>query len=95
MKVMVANGEKLYCNGCCNGVRIFFHGIMFTIEFFFLAIEGCDAVLSTQWLGTLGPIWSDFTKLVMSFEYKGSRMELEGINGPTHKVVEGGVAVRE
>lgn len=71
MKVMVVNGEKLNCKGRYDGVKIFFHSIEFTIDFFLLAIEGCDVVLDTQWLRTLGPIWWDFEKLVMSFNYKG------------------------
>ncbi|KAG6647297.1 hypothetical protein CIPAW_07G069300 [Carya illinoinensis] len=36
MKVMVANGEKLDCKGRCDGIKIFFHGTEFTINFFYL-----------------------------------------------------------
>lgn len=42
-----------------------------------------------------GPVWWGFIKLVMSFDYKGGRMALKGMKGPTHKVVEDRVATKE
>ncbi|KAG6702641.1 hypothetical protein I3842_07G045800 [Carya illinoinensis] len=82
-KVMVANGEKLDYEGRCNNVEVWVQGNQFSIEFFLLAIEGCDAIL-----------W-DFTKLAMSFKNNGRKVELKGIMGPRHKVGEEGVATRE
>lgn len=68
---------------------------LFTIDFFLLAIEGCDAVLGTQWMWMLGPICLDFNEMVMNFKYSSKRIELKKINGPVHKVVEGGVVAKE
>lgn len=42
-----------------------------------------------------GTICLDFNKMVMNFENFGKQIELKGIKGPTHKVVEGGVATKE
>lgn len=44
---------------------------------------------------TLRPICLDFNKMVMNFEYLGRRIELKGIKGHLHKVVEGGVDAKE
>lgn len=95
MKVMVANGERLDYEGCCSSVEVWFQGNQFSIDFFLLAIEGCDIVLGTQWMCTLGPIWWDFAKPAMSFKHNGRQVEFKGIRGPKHKVVEEGVAVKE
>jgi len=65
--VTVANGEKLECCGICMGVRVMLQGEPFTVDFFLLQLEGCDAVLETQWLSKLGPVWWDFAKLLMKF----------------------------
>lgn len=53
MKVTVANGEKLDCKGRCDGIQISLHDVLFTIDLFLLAIEGCDVGLDTQWIRTL------------------------------------------
>lgn len=60
LSVTVANGDKLLCEGCCSSVQLCIQVIEFVLDFYILAIEGCDAVLGTQWLRSLGPVWWDF-----------------------------------
>lgn len=54
--VLVANGERLLSLGCCNGVQLMLQGTPIEVDFFLLLLEGCNAILGVQWLGTLDPI---------------------------------------
>jgi len=58
------------------------------VDFFILPKDVCEAVLGTQWLRTLGPIWWDFARLVMIFKWKSKEVELRGIKLPTHRMIE-------
>lgn len=55
---------------------------------FLLPLEGCDAILGTQWLRELGPIWWDFAKLLMNFHWRGRSISLKGVEAPIHRVVD-------
>jgi len=88
MTVTVANGEKIHCTGVCAGVLLWLQGEPFLVDFFILPMDVCEAVLGTQWLRTLGPIWWDFAKLVMVFQWKRKEVELRGIKLPTHRMIE-------
>jgi hypothetical protein len=56
MRVVVANGETLLSGGVCKGVILRLRGYSFTIDFYVLEIEGCEAILRACWLQKLGPI---------------------------------------
>jgi hypothetical protein len=88
MTVTVANGEKINCTGVCARVLLWLQGEPFLVDFFILPMDVCEAVLGTQWLRTLGPIWWDFARLVMIFQWKGKEVELRGIKLPTHRMIE-------
>ena len=45
-----------------------------------MALRGCDAVLGTQWLSTLGEIQWNFKLLTMSFWYRNQQVLLQGLN---------------
>ena len=42
--------------GFCSNVTMCIQRVKFCIQFHVLALRGCDAVLGTQWLSTLGEI---------------------------------------
>ena len=46
---------------------------------FTLTLGGCDVVLGTQWLRTLGPILWDFAELWMQFSPDGHKQTLKGL----------------
>ena len=48
-----------------------------------LPLGGCDLVLGTQWLKTLGLIQWDFNLLIMAFQLRGKSMILKGLR-PSH-----------
>jgi hypothetical protein len=84
----MASGEKLECRGICHGLRMALQGEPFMMDFFLLPLEGCDAILGTQWLRELGPIWWDFAKLLMNFHWRGRSISLKGVEAPIHRVVD-------
>ena len=69
--MVVANRERLSSPWCCNGVKLFLQDIPIEVDFFLLPLEGCDAILGVQWLGTLGPILWDFGRMQMQFTITG------------------------
>ncbi|KAJ1704357.1 hypothetical protein LUZ63_004136 [Rhynchospora breviuscula] len=49
--------------------------------------EGYDVVLGVQWLETLGPVLTDWSKLHMEFNYKGQQIHLQGESKPNAKAI--------
>ena len=70
LEVKVANGEIVKTQGLCSEVPVIVQGVKFCINFHVLALGGCDAVLGSQWLSTLGEIQWNFKLLTMSFWYR-------------------------
>ena len=48
-------------------------------DIFSLPLGGCDVVLGTQWLRTIGPILWDFAELWMQFSINGTKHTLRGL----------------
>ena len=51
----------------------------FLVDFYLIALEGCDAILAAQWLRTLGPIVSNFDTMEMGFTVGKKDIRLVGI----------------
>ena len=75
LEIKAANGSIMKTQGFCNKVPVCVQGVEFCIQFHVLALGGCDAVLGTQWLNTLGEIQWNFQLLTMCFCY-GSKQVL-------------------
>ena len=58
------------------------------MNFSLLELGGCDIVLGTQWLSTLGVISWNFKKLLMGFMFKGRQILLQGIKA-TNSIIHG------
>ena len=58
------------------------------MNFSLLELGGCDIVLGTQWLSTLGVISWNFKKLLMGFMFKGRQIWLQGIKA-TNSIIHG------
>ena len=56
LEVKVANSTMVRTQGFCSSIPVCVHGVEFCVQFHVLALGGCDAVLGTQWLSTLGVI---------------------------------------
>ena len=80
MEVIVASREKIQSPGKCNPIVVELQGWKFHIKFFVLPLEGYGIVLGAQWLRVLGPIWWDFEKLKMNFNWEGKPVTLHGVH---------------
>lgn len=85
--VMVASGERLVSSGKCNQTCINLQGYSLLVDFYWLPLEGCDVVLGTQWLSTLGLIQWDFSKLLMKFELKEKTIVLHGLKNSEDRII--------
>lgn len=60
LEVKVANGAMVRTQGFCDQVPICIQREEFSIPFHVLPLGGCDVVLGTHWLTTLGDIQWNF-----------------------------------
>jgi hypothetical protein len=67
-QIMIANGGSMKCGGRCENVRLQIGDYHLKSHMFAIDMGGCDIVLSTGWLRTLGPILMDFKELTMQFD---------------------------
>ena len=79
LKVRVVDGIVLKTLGSCHGVTITLQGHRFVVDFNILHLDGCEVVLGTQWLSTLGEINWDFRLLTIRFLYMGKSVFLQGL----------------
>jgi len=68
IQVTVGNKKIIECTGRCLGLSFSIQGIIVRADFLVLPVAACQAVLGVQWLETLGPIKTDYKKLIMSFK---------------------------
>ena len=76
---MVANGSILPCKGKCHNVCISIGYYNLCSNMFSMPLGGCDVILGTQWLRTLGPILWDFVEVWMQFSVNGKKNTLKGL----------------
>ena len=69
---------KVKTKGVCHLVQLLMQGIKFMVELNAIPFWGCEVVLGTQWLCTLGVIKWDFKLLTMQFTYSGKQVMLKG-----------------
>ena len=50
-----------------------------TADYYVLPVAACQVVLGVQWLATLGPIETDYTRLTMSFKKGGVPYKIQGL----------------
>ncbi|SPT20639.1 unnamed protein product [Triticum aestivum] len=74
MRVMVANDERVPCQGAYRTVSFRIDQEAFSEDFLALPLAGYDVILGMQWLATLGPILWDFCALSMTFWRRGHRV---------------------
>jgi hypothetical protein len=55
---------------------------MFSID-----MGGCDIVLDSEWLRTMGPIHMDFKELTMQFNQEGQKYKFQGITIGSHDII--------
>ena len=81
-QVMVANRDKIECEGMCLALPLVIQGYHIKADFYILPVSACQVVLGVQWLETLGPIETDYRQLTMSFKEGEATQTLHGIKQP-------------
>lgn len=94
VNVKITNGVSLPTTGMCMGVVMTLQGFTFTSNFFLLNIKGCEGVLDTQWLKTLGGISWDFNQLIMQFSINGHLHTIIGTGSPSAEIIDDSTMTR-
>ena len=81
--VKIANGATVKSLGACQDLQVQVQGHHFCMDLNMLPLGGCDLVLGTQWLKTLGLIQWDFNLLTMAFQWLGKTVVQKGLR-PSH-----------
>ena len=78
LKVLVGNGQHLQCHTTCDSITIDLQQHSFVVDLYVLPIVGANVILGVQWLQSLGPVLTDYTKLNMQFFHDGRIVQLQG-----------------
>ena len=81
LRVTVANGDRLRCEGIARAVPIRIEGEDFLITCVGLDLGGFDLILGYDYLKTLGPILWDLAAKTMSFSRHDRRILWTGMGG--------------
>jgi len=82
LRVTVANGERVPCEGIARDVPVNICGAPFSITCVGLALGCFDFILGVDFLGTLGPLTWDFEGLTVSFLHEGRRVTWRCVGAP-------------
>jgi len=78
LRVMVGNGQHLECHTVCEAITIDLQMQSFIVDLYVLSIAGANVILGVQWLKSLGPVLTDYTKFSMQFFHNGRMVKLQG-----------------
>ena len=81
--VKISNRAIVRTLGACQDMQVQVQGHHFCMDLNVLPLGGCDLVLGTQWLKTLGLIQWDFNMHTMAFQWHGKSVILKGLS-PAH-----------
>jgi hypothetical protein len=81
LRVTVANGDHLRCEGIAHNVPISIGGEAFSITCVSLDLGCFDFILGVDYLRTLGPLLWDFEAMTLAFWHKGHRVLWKGVSG--------------
>jgi hypothetical protein len=72
-QITILNGGSMKCGGCCENVCLQIGDYHLKSHMFAIDMGGCDIVLATNWIRTLGPILMDFKEITMQFDQEGQK----------------------
>jgi hypothetical protein len=82
LRITVANGDRLRCQGVARNVPISIEGEHFSITCVGLDLGCFDFILGVDYLRTLGPIVWDLEAMTMAFTRQGRRILWRGVGAP-------------
>jgi len=83
LTALVANGERVTCDGVIRDAPLLIDGVVFSADLFVMPLAGYDVVLGTRWLGALGPIVWDLGSWHMTFQRQGRPISWTGVACPS------------
>lgn len=66
------------CHEKVGGSTLRLQGYEFTTPLHILPIMGVDVILGVPWLEDLGPVWTDYSKMIMKFNSRGREFTIRG-----------------
>ena len=78
-QVTVVNREKIKCAGMCQRLTMNIQRCVIITDYYVFPVAACPFVLEVQWLAILGPIETDYSKLMMQFQNEGNYQIFQGI----------------
>lgn len=81
LRVTVANGDRLACEGIARDVPLRIGTVDITITCVGLDLVGFDFIIGFDFLRTLGPILWDCKALTLAFWREGRRITWQGVGG--------------
>ena len=88
LRVLVANGDRVPCQGVARDVSLAIGTEEFSISCFGISLGEFDLILGVEFLRTLGPILWDFEDLCMAFTRGGRRLLWKGLGSPRDDIRE-------
>jgi hypothetical protein len=88
LRVLVANGDRVPCQGVARNVALAIGTEEFSIDCFGINLGEFDLILGVEFLRTLGPILWDFEDLCMAFTRGGRRILWKGMGSPRDDIRE-------
>lgn len=88
MRIAVANGDRVPCEGVARNVALAISTEEFSISCFDINLGGFDVILGVDFLCTLRPILWDFEDLCLSFTCGSWRILWKGISSPRDDICE-------
>jgi hypothetical protein len=85
--IMIANGDSMKCVVCSENVCLQIWQYNLKYHMFSIDMDGCDIVLSAEWLHTLGPILLYFKELNMQFQHDAQQYKLQRITSGSPKII--------
>ncbi|WVZ80267.1 hypothetical protein U9M48_027758 [Paspalum notatum var. saurae] len=79
LRVLVANRDRVLCQGVARNVVLAVDKETFTIGCYGITLGAFDLILGVDFLKTLGPILWDFAAMRMSFTRGGRRVHWDGL----------------
>ena len=83
LTALVANGERVTCNGVIRDAPLLIAGESFPADLYVMPLAGYDVVLGTRWLSALGPMFWDLGRRRVAFQHQGRPVSWTGVACPS------------
>ena len=86
--VVVGSGQHLCCDEVAHGVPLHIQGYDFPMDLYVLYIHEAYVILGVSWLGTFGPVVTDYATCISEFFLNGSPLRWVSNSSTEMKLVQ-------